>query len=76
MALSGTLSRKDLKLLDLVMSGEAARICGVDRRTFWKKVELWAVKPEATVEGKSLYKRSDIEKMAERIRKERKEKGR
>lgn len=70
------LSRKDLKLLDLLMSGAAARICGVDRRTFFKKAERWGIKQEAVVEGKALYKRSDIEKMAERIRKERKERER
>lgn len=70
MAVQTKLTRKDLKLLDLIMSGEAARMCRVDRRTFWKKAAEWKVEQAATIEGRAVYHRKDILKMAERIARE------
>ena len=61
----------EVDLLDLVMSGEAARICAVDRRTFlaWAKKEN--ILPIAAPQGRVLFERKDVEKIAKRIRAER-----
>jgi hypothetical protein len=70
------LTLKDLKLLDLVMSGEAARICAVDRRTFWKKEAAGLIEVAAVIEGRKVYERREVEKLALLIKKEKKERER
>ncbi len=62
---SKTLVFKELKLLDLVMTGEAARIAGCDRRTFQAWAKKLKVKPMAVLKGnKEVYKLEDAEKIA------------
>lgn len=55
---------QDLKMLDLVMTGEAARLMGCDHRTFIKWAEKLSIEPVATLTGgKRVYKREDVEKI-------------
>lgn len=58
-------------VLDVVMTGEAARICGVDRRTFLKKAHLYSVLPVAAPGGREIYDRKDVEWIAKRIKSDR-----
>lgn len=70
MALINEAKNKGVSLLDLVMTGEAARICAVDRRTFMAKAEKYKIKPAANPENRALYYRKDVEFLARKIREE------
>lgn len=65
------LNLSELKLEDLVMSGEASRICQVDRRTFLRRVDRGDIKVYATIEGKAVFKRNEVEWLAKKIKAER-----
>lgn len=58
------LTPKDLKEMEPIKSGTAARIIGVDRRTFWRLVEEGKIKPYANIEGIKVYERGEIERAA------------
>lgn len=64
---------KELELLDLIMSGEAARICNVDRRTFMRRVEIGEIKPVANVEGRQLFEREHVIRLAKKFKAEKDE---
>lgn len=71
-----TLSFRELNLLDLVQTGEAALIAGCDRRTFiaWAKKER--AEPVAKLKGNKLvYKREDVERVARAYKAFQKQKG-
>lgn len=68
--LTKPLSKKELELLDLVMTGEASRICGVDRRTFQKRVDNDEIKAVAVSEGRQLFHRKDVIELAKRMKQE------
>jgi hypothetical protein len=57
-------------VLDVLMTGEAARICGVDRRTFLAKAAKYGVLPIAAPNGRALYERKDVDKVSKRIKAE------
>lgn len=65
---------KELDLLDLLMTGEAARICGVDRRTFMAWAEKKGILPAAVAEGRSLFERRDVERISKLIKESRQNK--
>lgn len=59
---------KDLNL-ELFTTGPAARLAGVDRRTFIKWAKDKNIKPIATLEGnKAVYLKEDVEKIARAIK--------
>lgn len=58
-------------VLDVVMTGEAARICGVDRRTFLVKAKLYGILPVAAPGGREIYDRKDVEKIGKKIKSDR-----
>lgn len=62
--------RMEGAVLDVVMSGEAARICGVDRRTFLAKAEKMGILPVAMPNGRAIYERKDVDRIAKRIKME------
>jgi DNA-binding transcriptional MerR regulator len=64
---------KEVDLLDLLMTGEAARICGVDRRTFIAWADRLNILPAAKPQGRALYERKDVDRIAKRIRSEKEE---
>lgn len=59
------------KAPEVVMSGEAARICGVDRRTFWSRVKKGEISPYATASGRDIFLKKDVEVLAAKIKAER-----
>lgn len=60
-------------VLDVVMTGEAARICGVDRRTFLARADREGILPVGMPGGRAIYERKDVEKLAKRIKTEKEE---
>lgn len=65
---------KEIDLLDLIMTGEAARICGVDRRTFLSWAKKINVLPAAAPGGRACYERKEVERIAKAIRSDREKK--
>lgn len=64
-----TLSVKDFKVQDLVMTGEAADMMGtgIDRRTFKAWAKKFGVSPIGLVNGnKEVYLRKDVERVIEK----------
>ncbi len=57
----------EVNLLDLLMTGEAARICGVDRRTFLAWANKEGILPVAKPQGRALYERKDVERIKRKI---------
>lgn len=55
-------------VLDVVMTGEAARICGVDRRTFLARAKVLGILPVAAPGGRAIYDRKDVDRIAKRIK--------
>ncbi len=69
LAIAQLTSKGIIHLLDLVASGEAAQMCGfIDGRTFLKWAQRYGLEPEAKWGVKLFYKRSDVEKMASKIK--------
>ena len=71
------ISRKELSLYDLIMSGEAARICGVDRRTFMSRVKTkenpkGEIAVAAMFGDRMAFERKDVEALAKKIQAEKK----
>ncbi len=65
--LGGLLKRLNM---DLFTTGPAARIAGVDRRTFIAWANRLGIKPTATLEGnRAVYIKEDVEKISKAIRK-------
>lgn len=58
------LNKKELGKVDLIMTGEASRLAGCDRRTFKKHADKLKIKPIGNVEGgKAVYRRKDADKV-------------
>ena len=58
-------SLKELKLLDLIATGDGSRMAGCDRRTFIDWAEKLKIQPVGTIMGNKLvYKREDAERIA------------
>jgi len=62
-------------VLDVVMTGEAARICGVDRRTFLVKAQKYNTLPVAAPGGRTIWLRKDVDKIARLIKNEKESKN-
>lgn len=59
--------------MDLFTTGPAARIAGVDRRTFIAWANKLGVKPVATLEGnRAVYLKEDVAKIAKAIKESKK----
>ncbi len=65
---------REFNLLDIVMSGEAARMCGVDRRTFMRRVNNKEIEPLGKTEGRLIFKKEDVLRLAKKLKKEKEEK--
>ena len=57
-----------------IMTGEASRIVGCDRRTLGLRAEKLNIKPSRVIDGKAIYWLSDIEKIAKIYKEKRKSK--
>lgn len=74
MSQTTTISRIEFKGLnvDLFTTGPAARIAGVDRRTFIAHAKKMKIEPVAILEGKrAVYLKEDVERIAREIKKSR-----
>lgn len=66
-------SKRWWKLLDIVMSGEAAHMCGfIDGRTFLKAAKKNNVEPIGFWGKKAVFNKSDVLKLAAKLKKDKK----